>query len=76
MKIAFGSDHAGFSLAQTLMPFVRSLGHDVVYFGAHELDSGDDYVVYAVAVWMPDLKVVLFNEQGTSRIKNLHGKLG
>ena len=50
MKIAVGSDHAGYELKQLLVSFVGKLGHEVIDLGAHQLDPKDDYVDYAVAV--------------------------
>jgi ribose 5-phosphate isomerase B len=43
MKIHIGTDHAGFELKQKLVPFLQSLGHEAVDFGAHEYDESDDY---------------------------------
>jgi len=42
-KIYIGTDHAGFELKQKLIPFIESLGYEVVDCGAYELDTGDDY---------------------------------
>ena len=46
MKVIFASDHAGYSLKESLRAFVESLGHDVVDVGAHEYDPEDDYPAY------------------------------
>lgn len=43
MKIYIGTDHAGFELKQKLVPFLQSLGHEAVDFGAHEYNENDDY---------------------------------
>ena len=43
MKIFVGSDHAGFGLKQKLIPFLQSLGHEVVDKGANEYDEEDDF---------------------------------
>ncbi len=43
MKIYIGTDHAGFELKQKLIPFIQSLGHEIVDCGAHEYNKGDDY---------------------------------
>lgn len=43
MKIFFASDHAGFQLKQALVPYVKSLGFEVVDEGAFEYKEGDDY---------------------------------
>jgi RpiB/LacA/LacB family sugar-phosphate isomerase len=41
MKIAIGSDHAGFELKEHLRTFVESLGHEVVDVGTHSTASVD-----------------------------------
>ncbi|MBN1441848.1 MAG: ribose 5-phosphate isomerase B [Planctomycetes bacterium] len=43
VKIAVAGDHAGFELKKVLVEHLRSLGHEVVDLGAHELDPLDDY---------------------------------
>jgi RpiB/LacA/LacB family sugar-phosphate isomerase len=50
MRIVLGSDHAGFDLKQSMLTFVRSLGHAVSDAGAHHLDPADDYPDFAEAV--------------------------
>lgn len=40
-KIAFASDHAAFELKKEIIPYVRSLGYEVVDFGTHSADSCD-----------------------------------
>jgi RpiB/LacA/LacB family sugar-phosphate isomerase len=49
MRVAIGADHAGFSLKQDLVKFVKGLGHEVLDLGT---DSADpvDYPDYAEAV--------------------------
>ena len=49
MRVAIGADHAGFSLKQDLVKYVKGLGHEVFDLGT---DSGDpvDYPDYAEAV--------------------------
>lgn len=49
MKIAFGSDHAGFEYKQDLMAHARELGHEVVDMGTYTKESCD-YPVYGHAV--------------------------
>lgn len=46
MKLAIGSDHAGFEQKQLLLQWLRDNGHEVQDFGTHSLDSVDypDYV--------------------------------
>jgi RpiB/LacA/LacB family sugar-phosphate isomerase len=52
MRIAMASDHAGFERKNELRPFVESLGHEVLDFGAYSEQPGDDYPDYAEAVGM------------------------
>ncbi|MBO9639206.1 RpiB/LacA/LacB family sugar-phosphate isomerase [Siphonobacter aquaeclarae] len=48
MKIGIATDHGGFELKQQILPFLRSLGHEVTDFGAYELDNQDDYPDYVL----------------------------
>lgn len=41
MKIALGTDHAGFALKEVVKKHLLSLGHDVEDFGTHSTDSVD-----------------------------------
>ncbi|MCC2545677.1 ribose 5-phosphate isomerase B [Hymenobacter sp. BT175] len=41
MKIAIGSDHAGFEYKQMLTQWLRDNGYEVQDFGTHSLDSVD-----------------------------------
>jgi len=43
MRIYIGTDHAGFELKESLVPFLRELGHDVDDKGAHSYEALDDY---------------------------------
>ena len=43
MQIGIATDHGGFELKRQLLAQLEAAGHQVVDFGAHELDSGDDY---------------------------------
>lgn len=43
MRIFIGSDHAGFELKQKLVPFIQSLGHEVIDKGAFSFNQDDDY---------------------------------
>lgn len=49
MRIALGSDHAGFPLKQHLVDSLRQLGHDVSDLGTYDTKS-TDYPDYAAAV--------------------------
>ena len=48
MRIAFGSDHAGFLLKQHLIGFVESLGHETIDFGT-ENEEPVDYPLYCAS---------------------------
>lgn len=49
MRIAVGSDHAGFALKEQLAKHLRDVGHEVVDLGAHSTDRVD-YPDYGAAV--------------------------
>ncbi|MBR3705288.1 MAG: ribose 5-phosphate isomerase B [Oscillospiraceae bacterium] len=49
MKIAFGSDHAGYDYRQMLMEHAKELGHEVIDMGPFSKESCD-YPVYGKAV--------------------------
>jgi RpiB/LacA/LacB family sugar-phosphate isomerase len=49
MRIAIGSDHAGYELKQNLAAYVKSLGHEVQDLGTHSTEPVD-YPDYAEAV--------------------------
>jgi len=50
MKVYIGADHAGFKLKEALIPFVESLGHEVVDKGAYEYNAEDDYPDFVIPV--------------------------
>ena len=50
MRIAIGSDHAGFPLKQHITDFLRQLGHEILDVGAFHVDPLDDYPDFAKAV--------------------------
>lgn len=50
MKIAAGTDHAGFPLKERVVAAIRAAGHEVVDCGADRVIPGDDYPDYAEAV--------------------------
>ena len=41
MKIAVGSDHAGFTYKQTIIAHLKEKGHEVVELGTHSAESTD-----------------------------------
>ena len=49
MRIAIGSDHAGFALKENLAAFLIQLGHQVVDVGTHSTNPVD-YPDYAKAL--------------------------
>jgi ribose 5-phosphate isomerase B len=46
MKVAIGSDHAGYELKQAVAPVLRAAGHEVIDVGTDSQESVD-YPVYA-----------------------------
>lgn len=48
MKIGIATDHGGFGLKEELVARLRVAGHEVVDFGAHQLQSDDDYPDYVI----------------------------
>jgi ribose 5-phosphate isomerase B len=50
MRVAIGTDHAGFTLKATVVETVEALGHSVVDCGAARMDPDDDYPDFAAAV--------------------------
>lgn len=64
MRIAFGSDHRGFKLKNTLINYLEKKGHKIVDFGTFSQDSCDypDYVypaAFAVANKKADKAIVI-----------------
>ena len=49
MRIAFGSDHAGFELKTSIIPVVAELGHTIIDVGAFDT-SPSDYPDFAEAI--------------------------
>lgn len=43
MRVGVATDHGGFSLKEELVARLRAARHEVVDFGAHKLDPGDDF---------------------------------
>jgi ribose 5-phosphate isomerase B len=50
MKVAVGTDHAGFALKATVVEAINAFGHDVVDCGATRIDPDDDYPDFSAAV--------------------------
>jgi len=50
MKVAIGTDHAGYVLKPTVLEAIREAGHTPVDCGAFSLEPGDDYPDFAAAV--------------------------
>jgi ribose 5-phosphate isomerase B len=50
MRVAIGADHAGFSLKEDLVAYLKELGHEVRDVGTRRPDPKDDYPDYAQAV--------------------------
>ncbi len=50
MRLAVSADHAGFELKGQVVPWLESLGHEVLDLGAYVLDPDDDYPDFAAAV--------------------------
>ncbi len=48
MKIGIASDHGGFELKEVIHPFLTSIGHEVIDYGAYSLDNADDYPDYVI----------------------------
>jgi ribose 5-phosphate isomerase B len=48
MRVGIAADHGGFGLKEDLLARLREAGHEVVDFGAHSLDSGDDYPDFVI----------------------------
>ena len=71
MVIHFGTDHAGFSLKEEVLAYVRDvLGYEVVDHGALTFDPQDDYPAFmheasrAVAQHPENARAILFGGSG------------
>ncbi|RXZ83414.1 ribose 5-phosphate isomerase B [Paenibacillaceae bacterium] len=49
MRIAIGADHAGYRLKDVVVPYIKSLGHEVEDYGC-DCDQSVDYPDYALPV--------------------------
>jgi ribose 5-phosphate isomerase B len=50
MRVAFGTDHGGMAIRDSVLDAIRELGHEPLDLGAYELDPADDYPDFAVLV--------------------------
>jgi RpiB/LacA/LacB family sugar-phosphate isomerase len=48
MRIGIAADHGGFSMKERLVAILGSDGHEMVDFGARQLDPGDDYPDFVI----------------------------
>jgi ribose 5-phosphate isomerase B len=48
MRVGIATDHGGFGLKKDILNRLRAAGHEVVDFGAHGLDTADDYPDFVV----------------------------
>ena len=65
MRVAIGTDHAGFPLRSTVLQAIIDAGHEPVDLGAHKFEATDDYpdraapVAEAVATGEADRGVIV-----------------
>ena len=50
MKIAIGTDHAGYPLNERVIEELKQAGHELIDFGTHDGSIADDYPDYAKQV--------------------------
>jgi ribose 5-phosphate isomerase B len=48
MRIGIAADHGGFEMKEFLIMSLKSVGYEVLDFGASELDTGDDYSDFVI----------------------------
>ena len=48
MRVGIATDHGGFGLKEDLVARLRAAGHEIVDFGAHTLNPGDDYPDFVI----------------------------
>lgn len=48
MRVGIATDHGGFWLKEDLIVRLKKVGHEVVDFGAHSLESSDDYPDFVI----------------------------
>ena len=47
-RVGIATDHGGFALKQEMVAQLQAAGHEVVDFGAHSLNPGDDYPDFVI----------------------------
>ena len=48
MRVGIATDHGGFGLKEELRGQLAAAGHEIVDFGSHSLDPGDDYPDFVI----------------------------
>jgi len=48
MRVGIATDHGGFGLKEQLVAHLRGAGHEVIDYGAHALNDGDDYPDFVI----------------------------
>ena len=48
MRVGIATDHGGFGLKEEIVTRLRTAGHEIIDFGADELNPGDDYPDFVV----------------------------
>ena len=48
MRVGIATDHGGYGLKEELVAQLQRAGHEVIDFGAHKLNPGDDYPDFVV----------------------------
>jgi ribose 5-phosphate isomerase B len=48
MRIGIATDHGGYELKEELITQLRTAGHEVIDFGAHQLSHDDDYPDFVI----------------------------
>ena len=48
MKLGIAADHGGYELKGIIQAFLKSLGHELIDFGAFELNTKDDYPDFVI----------------------------
>jgi ribose 5-phosphate isomerase RpiB len=58
-RVVIATDHGGFGLKEELVAQPRAAGHEVVDFGAHGLNPGDDYPDFVIPLAQTQLNHLL-----------------